>query len=64
MDSNHHEEIQLITQRLQAGGLPHIINLFLGPHPRDRRACMPRPALPKPIPTLYSVIIFRQNTSQ
>lgn len=30
-------------KRLQAGGLPHIINLFLYPRPRDRRIRVPVP---------------------
>jgi len=30
-------------KRLQAGGLPRIINLFLYPHPRDRRIRLPIP---------------------
>jgi hypothetical protein len=41
VDSNHQGEIQLITQRLQAGGLPHIINLFLHHRPRDRWVRLP-----------------------
>ena len=42
MGSNHQDEIQQITYRRPAGGLPpHIICLFLVPHPRDRRACLP-----------------------
>ena len=37
MDSNHHGEIQLVTLRLQAGGLPHITNLFLYHPLRDKK---------------------------
>ena len=40
-DSNHPRGDSTDNTFLQDGGLPHIINLFLYPHPRDRRACLP-----------------------